>query len=154
MKSLNVSSNPIKIYLANSIENIGVCVKKEYWKFSIVIVLLSPFAAFASKPLEYVCTPDDAATQLAFLGKAFKVSVSEDCISLYNLEDINRSWSWKVFSRDSMGNKEGSRHFCDKKDSGWIGSPAIWRQSELRLTAFSEKRLPNSFTCLVFNKNN
>ena len=127
--------------------------KKEYWKFSISIVLLSPLVAFASKPLEYVCTPDDAATQLAFRGKAFKVSIGEDCISLYNLEDITRNWSWKVLLSDSLGNKEGSRHICDKKDSGWIGSPAIWRQSELKLTAFSEKRFPNSFTCLVININ-
>ncbi len=117
----------------------------------LIALLLSPLVSSATKSLEYVCTPDDAATQLTYTSKAFRVDVSDDCISLQSLEDKSRSWSWKVFIRDSLGNKEGSRHFCDKTDSGWLGNPAIWRQDDRKLITFNEKKPPNSFTCVEFN---
>lgn len=121
------------------------------------ITLLLAFAFFplistASKKSEYVCTPDDAATQIAFGAKSFAVSITENCINLRSLEDKTRDWSWKVTLRNSLGDKEGGRQFCNRPDDGFIGYPAVWRQDKLKLIAFDPSRSPNSFTCYEFNQ--
>jgi hypothetical protein len=35
-----------------------------------------------------------------------------------------------------LGDVEGSRHFCDQKDDGLIGNPAVWRKSSKKLIVF------------------
>lgn len=120
---------------------------------SLALLLLFaffPLPSSASKSLEYMCTPDDAATQLTYGSRAFAVKITDDCINLRSLEDTERDWSWKVTIKNPLGDKEGTRLFCNKPDDGWVGYPAVWMQGELKLITFDPKRMPNSFTCYEF----
>ncbi len=118
----------------------------------LLILGFLPLMASASKPLEYMCTPDDAATQITFRGKAFAISITDTCINLRSLENKSNDWSWRVTLKNSLGDKEGARQFCDKPDDGWIGYPALWRQDKLKFIAFDPAKIPNSFSCYELNK--
>ena len=116
-------------------------------KITLVAIALFPLVANAFKTSEYLCTANDVATQIAYQGKAFKVTISGDCINLINLDDKTMEWSWRVSLRNSLGDIEASRKFCNKEDDGLIGSPAIWRHNSRVFTTFNEKKLPTSFSC-------
>ena len=119
-------------------------------KILISICLFSSNCAWATKKV-FVCTPADAITQITYGGKLFSVSIDSTCIKLLNLEDKTKDWSWKVSLTNSLGDLEGSRRFCTKKDDGLIGNPAIWKMSEMKLIAFSipENNFGQSFN--IFN---
>ena len=112
-------------------------------KILISLLLCSVSCAWATKKV-FVCTPADIPTQIMYGGKLFSISVDSTCIKLLNLEDKKMDWSWKVNLTNSLGDLEGSRHNCTKKDDGWIGNPAIWRMSEMKFIAF--KRV-SDFLC-------
>ncbi len=122
-------------------------------KLLISILLFSVNSAWATKKV-FVCTPADAPTQIAYGGKLFSVSVDSACIKLLNLEDKTKDWSWKVSLTNSLGDLEGSRHYCTKKDDGLIGNPAIWKMSEMKLITFNTSTNylgynNNTFNCQV-----
>ena len=122
-------------------------------KFLISLLLFSASYSWASKQV-FVCTPADAPTQIAYGGKLFSVSIDSACIKLLNLEDKTKDWSWKVSLTNSLGDLEGSRHYCTKKDDGLIGNPAIWKMSEMKLITFNTSTNylgynNNTFNCQV-----
>lgn len=119
-------------------------------KYLLVFLMLVNLPAWATKKV-FVCTPADAITQITYGGKLFSVSIDSTCIKLLNLEDKTKDWSWKVSLTNSLGDLEGSRRFCTKKDDGLIGNPAIWKMSEMKLIAFSipENNFGQSFN--IFN---
>jgi len=96
----------------------------------------------------YVCSPLDAQTQLAHGGKAFKLTLSTDCMTLLSLKDRSKDWTWKVTVRGSFGDLEGARKSCDLPDDGIVGSPAVWRQESGRFTIFDELRDSYRFRCV------
>ena len=98
-------------------------------------------ACVSAHSKSYVCTPADAQTQLTYMGKLFSLSIDSRCMKLRSLEDKTRSWHWKVTLTNTLGDAEGSRHFCDQKDDGFIGSPAIWRMSAKKLYIFQTQGL-------------
>jgi len=81
----------------------------------------------------------------------FSISVDSTCIKLLNLEDKKMDWSWKVNLTNSLGDLEGSRHNCTKKDDGWIGNPAIWKMSEMKFIAFNTSTNNSGFSASTFS---
>ena len=119
-------------------------------KILISLLLFSVSCAWATKKV-FVCTPADIPTQIMYGGKLFSLSVDSACIKLLNLEDKSRDWSWKVSLTNSLGDLEGSRHFCTKKDDGLIGNPAVWKMSELKLITFNTSTNNSGFSASTFN---
>lgn len=119
-------------------------------KILISLLLFSTSYVGAANKV-FVCTPADAPTQIMYGGKIFSVSVNSSCIKLLNLEDKLKDWSWKVSLTSSLGDLEGSRHNCTKNDDGWIGNPAIWRMSEMKLIVFNTAANNFGFTASTFN---
>ncbi len=119
-------------------------------KILLTIILFSINSAWAEKKI-YVCTAADTPTQIMYRGKLFSVSVEPTCIKLLNLEDKKLDWSWRVNLKNSLGDLEGSRHDCSKNDEGWIGNPAIWRLSEMKLIAFNAATKNYGFSASTFN---
>jgi hypothetical protein len=122
-------------------------------KILISLLLFAVSCAWATKKV-FVCTPADAGTQIMYGGKLFSVSVESTCIRLLNLEDKTKDWSWKVSLANSLGDLEGSRQFCTKKDDGYIGNPAVWKMSEMKLITFNVSTgslgsSANTFNCQV-----
>jgi hypothetical protein len=122
-------------------------------KILIALFLFSANYCWAAKKV-FVCTPADAGTQIVYGGKLFSVSVDSTCIRLLNLENKTKEWSWKVSLTNSLGDLEGSRQFCTKKDDGYIGNPAVWKMSAMKLITFnvSTENLSssaNTFNCQV-----
>lgn len=105
-------------------------------KILIALLLFSANYCWAAKK-NFVCTPADAGTQIVYGGKLFSVSVDSTCITLLNLENKTKEWSWKVSLTNSLGDLEGSRQFCNKKDDGYIGNPAVWKMSAMKLITFN-----------------
>ena len=101
-----------------------------------LIKLLLMFSCVTAHAESYVCTPSDAKTQITYLGKLFSITIDSKCIKLRSLQHKSDSWHWKVTLTNSLGDVEGSRHFCDQKDAGWIGNPAVWRKSSKKLIVF------------------
>jgi hypothetical protein len=122
-------------------------------KILISLLLFSVSSAWATKK-NFVCTPADAGTQIVYGGKLFSVSVDSTCIRLLNLENKTKEWSWKVSLTNSLGDLEGSRQFCNKKDDGYIGNPAVWKMSAMKLITFNVSTdnlgsSANTFNCQV-----
>ena len=122
-------------------------------KILISLFLFSVTSSWATTK-NFVCTPADAGTQIVYGGKLFSVSVDSTCIRLLNLENKTKEWSWKVSLTNSLGDLEGSRQFCTKKDDGYIGNPAVWKMSAMKLITFniSTDNLGsnhNTFNCQV-----
>jgi len=103
---------------------------KNLFKFILIFFCISSYGQ------TYVCTPSDSKTQLTYLGKLFLLTIDTKCIKLRSLQHKSDSWHWKVTLTNSLGDVEGSRHFCDQKDDGWIGNPAVWRKSSKKLIVF------------------
>jgi len=123
-------------------------------KILIALLLFSVGSSWATTK-NFVCTPADAGTQIVYGGKLFSVSVDSTCIRLLNLENKTKEWSWKVSLTNTLGDLEGSRQFCTKKDDGYIGNPAVWKMSAMKLITFniSTDNLGtnhNTFNCLVY----
>lgn len=96
----------------------------------------------------YVCSPLDAQTQLAHGGTAFKLTLSANCMTLINLKDRSKEWTWKVSVRGSFGDLEGVRKSCDLPDDGLVGSPAVWRHESGKFTILDELRDSYRFRCV------
>lgn len=117
-------------------------------KFIITLMLLTiSLASIGAEKREFVCIADDRFTSEEFSGKQFSLTVSSTCINLINLRNKKKDWSWKVSLKNSLGDVEGSRHFCDKPDDGLIGAPAIFRMSKMKFIVFGEIRFNASFSC-------
>ena len=117
----------------------------------ILLILAIPLSCFAAKPVEHVCRPaDDVTSRFYYGGQAFKLKVSDDCLLLTSLEAKDQYWSWKVYSSNSFGDKEGVRKFCSKADDGYIGNPAIWREGKMQLISFDESGATYRFNCHLF----
>jgi hypothetical protein len=118
------------------------------------LLLLTSSCVLAEQQV-YVCTPDNAATQIAFLGKLFSVTVTPNCIKLVNLENKSKDWTWKIKLTNSLGDAEGSRQYCDKQDDGLIGNPAVWYGTDKKLitlaASFRGGPQIHSFSCVSNN---
>jgi hypothetical protein len=116
----------------------------------ILLILAVPLSCFAAKPVEYVCRSADIGTSLFYHGEVFKLKVNDDCLMLTSLEAKDTAWSWKIYSSNSLGDKEGLRNLCNKADDGLIGQPAIWRQGKMKFISFDEDRAPSRFNCQLY----
>lgn len=95
----------------------------------------------------YGCNPINDLTANAFRGYLFQLEVTNTCIDLKNIETKD-NWTWKVVSKNSLGNKDGVRMFCNEADTGLQGLPVYWEQSSLRLVAFDQKKI-SEFKCFL-----
>ena len=127
-------------------------------KIVIIFLMLSlnfdyAFSQVESKEKNFVCIADNKFTSDEFRGKQFSLNLSSNCIKLVNLRNKNESWNWKIILKNSLGDVEGSRHFCDKSDDGLIGGPAIFRMTKRKFIVFGEIGINASFSCQTLDLN-
>lgn len=126
--------------------------KKLTYKFIVTLIaLMISSSSISAENTDFVCIADNRFTSEEFRGKQFSLILSSTCLKLTNLQNKNDIWSWKIFLKNSSGDVEGSRHFCDNKDAGLIGGPAIFRMSKMTLIIFGEIGFNASFSCQALN---
>lgn len=117
-------------------------------KFIISLMLFATsLSSISAQERKFVCIADNKFTLDEFRGEQFSLNLSSNCIKLVNLRNKNDNWNWKINLKNSLGDVEASRHFCDKSDNGLIGGPAIFRMSKMKFIVFGEIGFNASFSC-------
>lgn len=84
----------------------------------------------------FLCVPSEFRTEVTFGVGIFNLIIEPECLRFNSLTDKTKSWTWRISVKNSLGDAEGSRNFCDGVDAGLVGNPAVWRMPTKQFIVF------------------